>query len=68
MSSKIFHSRDACNPVIVFGLMSHGQNMSVLNVVLKRPSSVHFYEPIKSKSEFIFQCGFCRFTTEPIFS
>lgn len=64
----MFHSRDARNPIVIFGLMPHEQKMSVLNVVLKRPSTVHFDEPIKSKSELIFQCGFRRFTAEPIFS
>lgn len=64
----MFHSRDARNPVVLFGLLPHEQKMSVLNVVLKRPSTVHFDEPIKSKSELIFQCGFRRFTAEPIFS
>ncbi|XP_050441280.1 pre-rRNA-processing protein TSR1 homolog [Adelges cooleyi] len=66
--STMFHSRDGRNPVVVFGLLPHEQKMSVLNVVLKRPSSVEFDEPIKSKSDLIFQCGFRRFTAQPIFS
>ncbi|VVC40400.1 Hypothetical protein CINCED_3A004353 [Cinara cedri] len=66
--SKMFHSRDGRNPIVVFGLLPHEQKMSVLNVVLKRPSTVDFDEPIKSKTELIFQCGFRRFTAEPIFS
>lgn len=66
--AKMFHSRDGRNPVVIFGLMPHEQKMSVLNVVLKRPSTVDFDEPIKSKTNLIFQCGFRRFTAEPIFS
>lgn len=53
--------------LIVFGLLSHEQKMSLLNVVLKRtpdPDS----EPIASKDKLIFQCGFRRFITAPIFS
>lgn len=64
----MFHSRDGRNPVVIFGLLSHEQKMSVLNVVLKRPPTVDFDEPIKSKTELIFQCGFRRFTAQPIFS
>jgi len=66
--TKMFHSRDGRNPIVVFGLLPHEQKMSVLNVVLKRPPTVAFDEPIKSKTELIFQCGFRRFTAEPIFS
>lgn len=64
----MFHSRDGRNPVVVFGLLPHEQKMSVLNVVLKRPPTVDFDEPIKSKTNLIFQCGFRRFIAQPIFS
>jgi pre-rRNA-processing protein TSR1 len=64
----MFHSRDGRNPVVIFGLLPHEQKISLLNVVLKRPSTVNFDEPIKSKTELLFQCGFRRFTAEPIFS
>ncbi|XP_025411030.1 pre-rRNA-processing protein TSR1 homolog [Sipha flava] len=66
--AKMFHSRDGRNPVVIFGLLPHEQKISLLNVVLKRPSTVNFDEPIKSKTELLFQCGFRRFTAEPIFS
>lgn len=66
--AKMFHSRDGRNPIVVFGLLPHEQKMSVLNVVLKQPSTIDFDEPIKSKTELIFQCGFRRFSAEPIFS
>ncbi|XP_050525222.1 pre-rRNA-processing protein TSR1 homolog [Daktulosphaira vitifoliae] len=66
--ATMFHSRDGRNPVVIFGLLPHEQKMSVINVILKRPTSVEFEEPIKSKTSLIFQCGFRRFTAEPIFS
>jgi pre-rRNA-processing protein TSR1 len=40
--------------------------MSVLNVVLKR--TPNYSLPIKSKERLIFQCGYRRFVTNPIFS
>lgn len=40
--------------------------MSVLNVVLKR--TPNFDQPIESKERLIFQCGYRRFASNPIFS
>ncbi|XP_030747869.1 pre-rRNA-processing protein TSR1 homolog isoform X2 [Sitophilus oryzae] len=54
------------SPVILFGLFPHEHKMSVLNAVLKRTQDYGF--PIKSKERVIFQCGFRRFITNPIFS
>lgn len=53
-------------PLIVFGLLPNEQRMSLLNVTLKRTLRSH--EPIKSKERLIFQCGFRRFSTCPVFS
>ncbi|KAH0564049.1 pre-rRNA-processing protein TSR1 homolog [Cotesia glomerata] len=53
--------------LILFGLLSHEQKMSLLNVVLKRTPDPNS-EPIASKDKLIFQCGFRRFITAPIFS
>ncbi|XP_022919031.2 pre-rRNA-processing protein TSR1 homolog [Onthophagus taurus] len=57
---------DLESPIILFGLLPHETNMSVVNVVLKRTGL--YDEPIKSKERFIFQCGYRRFMVQPIFS
>lgn len=54
------------SPLILFGLLPHEYKMSVLNVVLKR--TPNFDLPIESKERLIFQCGYRRFTSNPIFS
>ncbi|XP_076651890.1 tsr1 ribosome assembly factor [Halictus rubicundus] len=53
-------------PLIVFGLLPNEQKMSLLNVVLKHTNLS--MQPMKSKQQLIFQCGFRRFTACPIFS
>ncbi|KYN00316.1 Pre-rRNA-processing protein TSR1 like protein [Cyphomyrmex costatus] len=53
-------------PLIVAALLPYEHKMSLLNVVLKHSSN--YTQPIKSKERLIFQCGFRRFTTCPIFS
>ncbi|XP_020294541.1 pre-rRNA-processing protein TSR1 homolog [Pseudomyrmex gracilis] len=53
-------------PLIVVGLLPYEQKMSLLNVVLKH--SNNYTQPIKSKERLVFQCGFRRFTSCPIFS
>lgn len=60
------HCMTENRPLIVFGLLPHEQKMSVLNIVLKRASGS--LRPIKSKERLVFQCGFRRFATCPIFS
>lgn len=54
------------SPVVLIGLFAHEHKMSVMNVVLKRTQN--HGAPIKSKERLIFQCGFRRFVTNPIFS
>ncbi|CAG9771433.1 unnamed protein product [Ceutorhynchus assimilis] len=54
------------SPVILMGQFPHEQKMSVLNVVLKR--TANYDAPIKSKDRLIFQCGYRRFITNPVFS
>ncbi|XP_072758198.1 pre-rRNA-processing protein TSR1 homolog [Anoplolepis gracilipes] len=56
----------ANQPLIVIGLLPYEHKMSLLNVVLKH--SNNYPLPIKSKERLVFQCGFRRFTTCPIFS
>ncbi|XP_053953037.1 pre-rRNA-processing protein TSR1 homolog [Anastrepha ludens] len=52
--------------LVVYGLLPHEHQMSVVNVVLKRlPDSE---APIKSKETLIIQCGYRRFVVNPIFS
>ncbi|XP_029169697.1 pre-rRNA-processing protein TSR1 homolog [Nylanderia fulva] len=53
-------------PLIVIGLLPYEHKMSVMNVVLKH--SNNYTLPIKSKERLVFQCGFRRFTANPIFS
>lgn len=54
------------NQVVLYGLLPHEHQMSVMNVCLKRtPNSTI---PIKSKERLIIQCGFRRFIVNPIFS
>lgn len=57
-------------PIVLYGMLPHEQKMSVLNMVLKRPniSTQGQCEPIKSKEQLIFQCGYRRFKACPIFS
>lgn len=47
-------------------MFPHEHKMSLVNVVLKR--TLTYEEPIKSKEKLIFQCGYRRFVTNPIFS
>ncbi|XP_058815486.1 pre-rRNA-processing protein TSR1 homolog [Topomyia yanbarensis] len=51
---------------VVYGLLPHEHQMSVMNVCLKRtPNSTI---PIQSKERLIVQCGYRRFIVNPIFS
>lgn len=52
--------------LIVYGLLPHEHQMSVVNVVLKRTPESNI--PIKSKERLIIQCGYRRFIVNPIFS
>ncbi|XP_057664407.1 pre-rRNA-processing protein TSR1 homolog [Diorhabda carinulata] len=53
-------------PVTLIGMFPHEHKMSVLNVVLRRTQNYNL--PIKSKERLVFQCGYRRFITNPIFS
>lgn len=50
----------------MFGLLEYEHKISVLNFILRR--TLNSKMPIKSKERLIFQCGFRRFSTCPIFS
>lgn len=56
----------ANNYVIVYGMLPHEHQMSVLNSVLKRVPGSEI--PIKSKDRLIVQCGYRRFIVNPIYS
>lgn len=53
-------------PLSIFGLLPNEQKMSVLNIVLKKHST--YTDPIKSKESLVFQVGYRRFESSPIFS
>ncbi|KAJ8918434.1 hypothetical protein NQ315_008131 [Exocentrus adspersus] len=53
-------------PLVIIGMFPHEHKMSVQNTVLKRTQNYNL--PIKSKERLIFQCGYRRFITNPIFS
>uniref|UniRef100_A0A3Q3JQ48 Pre-rRNA-processing protein TSR1 homolog n=2 Tax=Monopterus albus TaxID=43700 RepID=A0A3Q3JQ48_MONAL len=53
-------------PLVLVSLLPHEQKMSVMHLLVRRhPSNT---EPIKSKEELVFHCGFRRFRASPIFS
>ncbi|XP_017464415.1 PREDICTED: pre-rRNA-processing protein TSR1 homolog, partial [Rhagoletis zephyria] len=63
---RAYISARKCNILVIYGLLPHEHQMSVVNVVLKRlPDSE---APIKSKETLIIQCGYRRFIVNPIFS
>lgn len=53
-------------PLILSSLLSHEQKMSVMNMAVRRHPGNS--EPLKSKEELIFQCGFRRFRASPLYS
>ncbi|XP_058453529.1 pre-rRNA-processing protein TSR1 homolog [Malaya genurostris] len=52
--------------LVIYGLLPHEHQMSVMNVCLKRTPNSSI--PIKSKERLIVQCGYRRFIVNPIFS
>ncbi|KAM7358218.1 tsr1 ribosome assembly factor [Cochliomyia hominivorax] len=61
-----FKSAQQTDNVILYGLLPHEHQMSVMNVVLKSMPDTEV--PIKSKERLIIQCGYRRFVVNPIFS
>lgn len=68
VTEEEFEKIDRGLPLIITGMLPHEQKMSVVNVLLKRPNILESDEPIKSKEELVFQCGYRRFKCRPIFS
>ncbi|XP_061682493.1 pre-rRNA-processing protein TSR1 homolog [Syngnathoides biaculeatus] len=64
--SSVMESVEAGRPLVLVSLLPHEQKMSVMHLLVRRhPSNT---EPIKSKEELVFHCGFRRFRASPIFS
>lgn len=63
---SVMENVQAGRPLVLVSLLPHEQKMSVMHLLVRRhPSNT---EPIKSKEELIFHCGFRRFKASPIFS
>ncbi|XP_030008815.1 pre-rRNA-processing protein TSR1 homolog [Sphaeramia orbicularis] len=63
---SVMESVQAGRPLVLVSLLPHEQKMSVMHLLVRRhPSNT---EPIKSKEELVFHCGFRRFRASPIFS
>ncbi|XP_068571887.1 pre-rRNA-processing protein TSR1 homolog [Cebidichthys violaceus] len=63
---SVMESVQSGRPLMMVSLMPHEQKMSVMHLLVRRhPSNT---EPIKSKEELVFHCGFRRFRASPIFS
>lgn len=63
---SVMESVQSGRPLVLVSLLPHEQKMSVMHMLVRRhPSNT---EPIKSKEELVFQCGFRRFKACPIFS
>ncbi|MCJ8740097.1 hypothetical protein PDJAM_G00054920 [Pangasius djambal] len=63
---SVMESFQAGKPLVLVSLLPHEQKMSVMHLLVRRQPS--FSEPIASKEELVFQCGFRRFRASPIFS
>lgn len=61
-----YKSAQESKNLVIYGLLPHENQMSVMNVVLKRTPDSEV--PIKSKEKLIIQCGYRRFVVNPIFS
>lgn len=55
-------------PPALIGLLKYERKMTVMNLLLKRSPESNLNNPIKSKDELIFYCGFRKFKAKPIFT
>ncbi|XP_076002519.1 pre-rRNA-processing protein TSR1 homolog [Genypterus blacodes] len=63
---SVLESVQSGKPLVLVSLLPHEQKMSVINLMVRRhPGNT---EPIKSKEELVFHCGFRRFRASPTFS
>ena len=65
--SHLWLSRDPAAPLVLFGLLSHEQKMSVVNCVLQRHPAGH-QRRVRAKERLVFHMGFRRFAVAPVFS
>lgn len=56
----------SCAPVILYGLLPHEHQMTVLNLAIQRVSG--FIESVGQNEELIFQIGFRRFKAKALLS
>ncbi|XP_039613134.1 pre-rRNA-processing protein TSR1 homolog [Polypterus senegalus] len=64
--STVIESFHEGQPLVLVSLLPHEQKMSVLHMLVRRHPGNS--EPIKSKEELIFHCGFRRFRASPVYS
>ncbi|KAI2656286.1 hypothetical protein H4Q32_013166 [Labeo rohita] len=63
---SVMESFQSGKPLVLVSLLPHEQKMSVMHMLVRQhPSNT---EPIKSKEDLVFQCGFRRFRASAIFS
>lgn len=55
-------------PPAIIGLLKYERKMTVMNLLIKRTPDSDLNNPIKSKDELIFYCGFRKFKARPIFT
>lgn len=63
---QAFQARLQAGPLIMGALLKHENRLSVLNFSIQR--SGMFADPIKSKEEVVFHCGFRRYAAKPVYS
>ncbi|CAG5132552.1 unnamed protein product, partial [Candidula unifasciata] len=63
---SLIDSRSPSQPLTVFGLFPNEHKMTLISTAITRVAA--FTAPVKSKDPLIFQIGFRRFSTSPVFS
>lgn len=63
---QAFQQRLLAGPLIMGALLKHENRLSVLNFSIQRSSM--FEDPLKSKDEVVFHCGFRRYAGKPVYS
>ncbi|KTG06816.1 hypothetical protein cypCar_00005551 [Cyprinus carpio] len=63
---SVMESFQTGKPLVLVSLLPHEQKMSVMHMLVRQhPSNT---EPVKTKEDLVFQCGFRRFRASAIFS
>lgn len=63
----LIQQRNKRVPLVITGLLRHEHQTSVVHFNVQRVNTEVYNEPIKSKDELEFHCGFLRFNARPIF-